>query len=84
MNKKFFYLTLPLLLLLSCSQETLTEVTDDTLSVEEVSATTQSLLIDKDAVSDFSKTLHSKAYLIRRESEVSFSASLTNDLYPSK
>ena len=35
----------------SCSQERLTEVTYDTLSVDEVSATTQSLLIDKDAVS---------------------------------
>ena len=65
MNKKSFYLTLLLLLLLSCSQETLTEVTDDTLSVEEVSATTQSLLIDKDAVSLTSQDAKNVASLFR-------------------
>ena len=65
MNKNFFYLTLPLLLLLSCSQETLTEVTDDTLSVDEVSATTQLLLIDKDAESLTSVDAKNVAALFR-------------------
>ena len=65
MNKNFFYLTLPLLLLLSCSQETLTEGTDDTLSVDEVSATTQLLLIDKDAESLTSQDAKNVAALFR-------------------
>ena len=79
MNKNFFYLTLPLLLLLSCSQETLTEVTDDTLSVDEVSATTQLLLIDKDAESLTSVDAKNVAALFRSKNGGASSRS-TSDL----
>ena len=48
--KQKLFLLITSISFFSCSQERLTGVADDILSVEEVSATTQSLLIDKDWV----------------------------------
>ena len=66
--KQKLFLLIASISFFSCSQETLTEATDDALRVEEVSATTQSLLIDKDAVSLTSVDAKNVAALFRSKS----------------
>ena len=66
--KQKLFLLIASISFFSCSQERLTDVADDTLSVEEVSATTQSLLIDKDAESLTSQDAKNVAALFRSKS----------------
>ena len=63
--KQKLFLLIASISFFSCSQERLTDVADDTLSVDGVSATTQSLLIDKDAVSLTSQDAKNVASLFR-------------------
>ena len=66
--KQKLFLLIASISFFSCSQERLTEATDDTLSVDEVSATTQSLLIDKEAESLTSQDAKNVAALFRSKS----------------
>ena len=63
--KQKLFLLIASISFFSCSQERLTDVADDTLRVEEVSATTQSLLFEKDAVSLTSQDAKNVAALFR-------------------
>ena len=63
--KQKLFLLIASISFFSCSQETLTDVADDTLSIDEVLATTQSLLIEKDAVSLTSQDAKNVAALFR-------------------
>ena len=63
--KQKLFLLIASISFFSCSQERLTDVADDTLSVDGVSATTQSLLIDRETVSLTSVDAKNVAALFR-------------------